>query len=324
MDLGQWLTLATYAGLLALGVVAILRVRVNPLAGPLAALCCISFIWNFAVWAHGVSGSWVWIYVDRTASPWTCAAALAFVLTFVGQRRRYRSLVLATNLLFGVLSAIAAAGFVSEWGRAAAVSAAWNNVFAALIVTYLGVAAFVLGRHWIEQRSVEERMRTRLVVAGVVANSVMGVIELLIHDHLTVPAMLIAVVLMTVVAFDFNLFGSKLTGMMVVYAIALAIIAGGSYVIAFATFEPAPGPTALAVFAITLCWIAPALAGGTRERAAPRADRALDDAGQAGLADGARPEKIPSRHSRAQPSTWPRSARRGARSTTSRSSSTSS
>ena len=36
------------------------------------------------------------------------AGAVAVLLTFVGQRRRYRPLVLATNLLFGVLSAIAA------------------------------------------------------------------------------------------------------------------------------------------------------------------------------------------------------------------------
>ncbi len=256
MDLGQWLTLATYAGLLALGMVAILRLRVTPLAAPLAALCCISFVWNFAVWAHGVSGHWVWKYIDLTASPWTPAAGVYFVLTFVGRRRTYRPLALATNLTFGALSAIAATGFVSEWGRAAATSAAWDHVFAGLIVVYLGIAARILGRHWVEQQSAEERMRTRLVIAGIATSAVMGVMELLLDAPMTVPAMLIAVVLMTVVAFDFNLFGSKLTGMVVVYGVALAIIAGAGYVIAFATLENSPGPTALAVIAITLCWIA--------------------------------------------------------------------
>lgn len=256
MDLGQWLTLVTFAGLLALGVVAIVRNRITPLAAPLAALCLISFTWNFAVWAHSISGNAVWLYVDRTASPWTPAAALHFVLTFVGQRRRLRPLVIATYAVFGVLSAISVAGFFTDWGRVAAISPGWDNAFAVLILIYLGLAAFLLGRHYIEQQSAEERMRTRLVVAGIGISAVMGVVELLLHDHLTVPAMLIGVVMMNVVAFDFDLFSSKLTGLTVAYGAALAIIAGGGYVIAFETLEHAPGPTALAVLAITLCWIA--------------------------------------------------------------------
>jgi signal transduction histidine kinase len=61
---------------------------------------------------------------------------------------------------------------------------------------------------------------------------------------------------MTVVAFDFNVFASRLTGLLVVYGAALALIAGAGYLIAFAVFEHAPGPMALVVLAITLCWIA--------------------------------------------------------------------
>jgi two-component system sensor histidine kinase HydH len=256
MDLGQWLTLATYAGLLALGVVAILRARSSALAAPLAALSCISFTWNFAVWAHSVSGDWVWTYVDLATSPWTPPAAVHFVLTFVGKRRRYRLLVIATHAAFGTLSAVAATAFVTEWGRAAAQSVIWDRTFAALIVIYLGIAAFLLTRHWIEQPDPEERMRTRLVATGIVASSVMGILELLLDGHLTMPAMLIACVLMTVVAFDVRLMGNKLTGLTVIYGAALAVIAGAGYVISFAVFAGSPGPLALAILAITLCWLA--------------------------------------------------------------------
>jgi signal transduction histidine kinase len=68
--------------------------------------------------------------------------------------------------------------------------------------------------------------------------------------------MLIACVLMTVVAFDVRLMGNKLTGLTVIYGAALAVIAGAGYVISFAVFAGSPGPLALAILAITLCWIA--------------------------------------------------------------------
>jgi len=256
MNLGQWLTLATFSGLLALGIVAILRTRSSSLAAPLAAVSCISFTWNFAVWAHSLTGNWVWTCVDLTVSPWTCPSALHFVLTFVGKRRRHGLLVLVTYLVFGILSGVAATGFVSEWGRAAAQSAPWDYGFAALILIYLGIAARLLTAHWLEHPSAEERMRTRVLVTGIATSAVMGILDLVQEQNLTIPAMLISAVLMTVVAFDFNVFASKLTGLLVIYGAALALIAAVGYLIAFAVFERAPGPMALAILAITLCWIA--------------------------------------------------------------------
>jgi signal transduction histidine kinase len=99
-------------------------------------------------------------------------------------------------------------------------------------------------------------MRTRVLITGIASSAVMGVLDLVMEQNLTVPAMLVSAVLMTVVAFDFNVFTSKLTGLLVVYGAALALIAGAGYLIAFAVFERAPGPMALAILAITLCWIA--------------------------------------------------------------------
>lgn len=256
MELGQWLTLVTYAGLLALGVSAILRMRTSPLAGPLAALCLISFTWNFAVWAQSVSRFWTWTYVDRTASPWTAPAGLYFVLTFIGQRRRLRRLLQATNVLFGSLSLVAASGFVSDWGRQAAVSALWDNTLAGLILLYFVPASWFLWRHLRRAPSAEEAMRTRLVIASVVVGSVISIVELVLHTHLIVPPMLVVVVLLTVVAFGFKLFESKLAGLAAVYASALALIASGGYVIAFHLFAPDLGVTALVIFAITWCWLA--------------------------------------------------------------------
>ncbi len=256
MDTGQWLTLVTYAGLLALGVVSALRVRESPLAGPLAAICLVSFIWNFAIWAHSVSGHWAWIYIDRTASPWTFPAGAQFVLTFVGLRRRQRPALIAFCCACGVLSGVAASGFFSEWGRVAAASPTWDNLLASLTLVYFVWASVLLVRHLIRQESAEEKMRTRLMIAATIFPELVGGAELLMHEHFVVPAMLPFVVLLTVVAFGLKLFDNELTGLAAVYAAAIALIASGAYIVAFKMLAPNAGMTALAIFAISLCWIA--------------------------------------------------------------------
>ena len=101
----------TFAGLLALGIVSILRMRTSSLAAPLATLCFVMFAWNFSVWAHAVSGAWAWTYVDRTFSPWTAPTAALFVLEFVGRRRSMKHVVSAFYAAAAVLSAISASAF---------------------------------------------------------------------------------------------------------------------------------------------------------------------------------------------------------------------
>lgn len=255
MNLSQWLTVATFSSLLAFGIVAILRVRTNSLAGPLAALCCISFTWNFAVWAHSITGNWVWSCIDLTVSPWTPPSALHFVLAFVGKRRRYQLVLRGTYVVFGLLSAIAATGFVSEWGREAAQTALWDGTFATLILIYVAIASRLLAQHWAEHPDTEERMRTRVLITGMASGAIMGIVDLFVQSP-TVPAMLPSVVLLTVVAFDLRLFASKLTGLAVVYGGALALIAGTGYLNALSAFEDSPGPLMIAILAITMCWTA--------------------------------------------------------------------
>jgi signal transduction histidine kinase len=256
MEVGQWLTLVTCGGLLALGFVTIQRIRTNSLAGTLAALCLISFTWNFAIWAYSLTAAWPWLYVDRSASPWTVPVALRFVLIFVGLRRQLRWIAYLESVAFGVLSAIALSGFVGSWGREAAISEAWDNAFAILILPNTLLCVGLLVRHMWIQRSAEEKMRTRLVIAAVISGAVLAVIELLLHDHIVLPSMLVTLLLLTMAAFRLRMLSNELVTLATLYSIALAVIASGSSFIAFRTLAPNRALTALAISAIGVCWIA--------------------------------------------------------------------
>jgi len=256
MDLRQWLTLVTCAGLLGLAFFSIQRFRANPLAGPLTALCLISFTWNMAVWAHSLTGVEAWLYIDRTASPWTAPAAVRFVITFVGIRRRIGRRVYIADSAFVVLSAIAASGFFTEWGRRAALSPAWDHALAAAIVAYLIGCGVLLARHLLQEQSAEEKMRTRLMVAATVIGAILAIVELLLHDYIVIPSMLITLVLLAAGAFRLRVFASELISLLTLYSIALAVIAGGSYIIAIRTLASHGVLMALTVLAVTACWVA--------------------------------------------------------------------
>jgi hypothetical protein len=48
------------------------------------------FAWNFASFAHGVSGRPEWPFLDLSLSPFSSALQLHVVLTFVGRLRCFR------------------------------------------------------------------------------------------------------------------------------------------------------------------------------------------------------------------------------------------
>lgn len=256
MDTGQWLTLVTCAGLLALGLVATLRMRINSLAGPLAALCLVSFSWNFAVLAYSLTGAWPWIYIDRAMSPWTAPAAVRFVLTFVGKRRHMRWLSIPGAFGFGVLSAMSLAAFVSEWARAAAVSTAWDNTLAVSILVTSIFSSVLLIQHFRLDPSPEERMRTRLVMAAAVVATLLGVIELLLHDHIVIPSMLVTLILLAITAFRMRMFSNELATLAAVYGIALMVIAASSSFIVVRTLAPYGVLSTVAILAIGIICLA--------------------------------------------------------------------
>ena len=250
MDPGQWLTLVTCAGLLAVGIAASLRMRTSSLAGPLAAVCLISFCWNFAVLAHSLTNDWRWIYFDRAMSPWTVPASLHFVLVFVGKRMRWRWLAAVETVGFGALSVIAAAGFVSRWARLFAVSSAWDNTFAGLVLINTVACSALLARHLWTERSAEERMRTRLVISAVIVGALLAIVELLLHNHIVMPSMLVTLILLTIAAFRLRMFSNELTTLAMLYGISLLVIAGGSSFIVIRTLAPYRVLSWLAILAI--------------------------------------------------------------------------
>jgi signal transduction histidine kinase len=247
--------LITCAGLLALGVVSILRIRDSPLARPLAGLCVVSFVWRFGVWAHSLTSAWSWVSLECTFAPWSVALALHFVLVFVGMRRRMRLTLWLIYAVGAGLSGVAATGFMTEWGQQTVLAAPWNAVLATQMLGCLAVGGSLLVRHLRTYRSAEESMRTKIVLAASAVAVVLLPVALLVPDPhaLIVGLMAVGLLLLTAVTFGFRFFESELTGLTAIYIGSLSVIACGGYIVARHALVSSSHLLLLAGLAIVVC-----------------------------------------------------------------------
>lgn len=223
MTLHEWLGLATCVGELGLAVLCVARGARGPLALPLAGLCFVMFGWTFAEWAGAVSGARAWGILDVALSPLTLPAALYFVVAFVGARRRLRwllVLVTAPSVLLGLASASA---FVSAGALAFSRSPLRGSLQGALIVPAVVAGVWLLVRHDRAQSSVEEKIRTRLVVAALIVGGALAAIDVL-GATLPVPSMLVTTGLLALVALRFQVFDREPSRLTVVYAFTVAML----------------------------------------------------------------------------------------------------
>ncbi len=261
MSAYEWLSIVTCAGHLALAILCVLRSARSPLAPPLALLCMVMFGWNFATLAYLLSGHPQWRYLDVSISPLTTPVALHFILTFVGQRRPLRWLLLLAYAALGGLSLLSASAFFSQWGREFAGSRTWALTHFVAIAPFLAVAVGLLIRHLRRQSGPEEQMRTRLVFVALFLGAVFASSELWADIGVPTPrlgnmASLTVSGLLALVALRFRLFDRQLPAPAAVYSLALAAVAVWAYLAVFYYFAVSIAVMVLLTITITFVLVA--------------------------------------------------------------------
>ena len=257
-------------GQLALIVVAVLRGGRSPLTLPLALLCVDLLTWNAADLFFQLTPHPGWRLVDLSASPLTTPLALDFVLTFVGQRRRFGWLRLLCYGAFGLLSLASVLAFVWPAARAFAGSHLWAALHLAGALPAMAFAGALLFAH-LRATTEEERSRTRLLLAAIVVAALLGSTDLWGHFFPAVPGlapvgMLAGSTLMTVAAMRLHLFEGKPSAGILAAALAVAGVGVLAY---FALFRLVVADTALLVFGIAI--VSLLLMAATRELTATSA-----------------------------------------------------
>lgn len=258
MNAPHWLSLLTCAGMLALGVVCILRLRVSTLAAPLSLLCLLCFVVRFSGWAQTVSGGSGWPYFVRPVYPWIPAVALHFVLSFVGLRKPLRGLLRAAQSAAAALSVLALLGFAWPALRRLASSEAFQAGLALEMFACAGAAVWLLLRHLRAHDDVAEKLRTKIMLALAALGLTLPLVPFLLPGSqlLIAAIMLLALVLLTTVTFGFQLLETELSGLAAVYAAALLVMALAGYVVASRLWVSRWPFAALLAGAIAVCMVA--------------------------------------------------------------------
>jgi two-component system, NtrC family, sensor histidine kinase HydH len=232
--------LCACVGILALGLLVLLRGGRSSIALPLALLCIDMFVWNFASLAEDVSGNTTWGTLDVVFSPFTPPLALHVILAFVGRMQSLRWLLVLAYTAFGASSLLAASAFFCALGRAWILSGTRNMVFLGLWIPLVVLEVALLVRHWRRTPLYEEQWRARLILAAVVVGAVLGSTEMW-DDFVDIPALghLGALGSMTIIAavvLRFRLFGHELSSSVTIYSGALAAAGTVGYLAVFRWF----------------------------------------------------------------------------------------
>ena len=130
----QWISLAACTGEFLAAAVAHTRRPRDPLTSLVGFLSLDIGTWTFAGFAYSISGQLTWQWLNASASPWTPQLALAFAVTFVGQRRRLRRVLRFSGLAFGTLSAIGVLAFFLQPVRILVLGPWWSICFLVLLI----------------------------------------------------------------------------------------------------------------------------------------------------------------------------------------------
>jgi two-component system, NtrC family, sensor histidine kinase HydH len=264
---GEWVSLAACAGILTLAILAFARGSKSPLGLPLGLLCLDMFVWNFSALAYTASAAPAWRSLDATFSSLTPPFALHFVLVFVGRRRTLSWLLVLSYVAYGVLSLSSAVGVVSGAARLWVNSSGWSLAYLGGWAPLIAVEVALLWRHLRACRSLEEQMRTRVVLASVAVGALLGsmalVDQLLFERHVLEPilaalpalrhtACLASLGLIAAVALRFRLFGRELEASVALYSLAVAAAGVIGYAAIFVWVESNLALLTVGVASVTL------------------------------------------------------------------------
>jgi two-component system sensor histidine kinase HydH len=285
MSASGYIALFACAGQLLVALVALRRAGASPLALPLALFSANLAAWNFAGAANGLSRTtyWAWDWLDATATPLTAPLGVWFVLTFVGERKRFRAPHLATWIYFGSLAAIGLASplLPSSFPVLPSIPR-WPMVMLAGLLPSCGFAVARLIAHLRQTNDPDEAARSRLLILALPMAAAIGSTEFLRGPLSTigvnVPRLgsvgaLFCAVLMAIVAFRMRLFGRELSTSALVFASGLTIVGVVAYLVLFRLTSSnvallAGGTAALTVALLTAARRAAATAALRRERVA--------------------------------------------------------
>jgi len=263
MTTQNWVTLIACVGEAAVAVLLALRAWGSPLATPLMILSVDLFAWNFAQLGYYRSGHIAWHLLDMVASPLGIALTFQFMLRFLGRSRQLRVPLLAVFAYYGGLAAIAALAIGWPAARSLALSPAWSWAWLAGIVPLSLIVFVFLVVHLRRVGGIEERNRTRLLLAAMVAISPLAQTEVWADLGFAVPRLgsvgifsFNAILLVAVLRF--RLFDRALSGASALSATVLAAVGALAYL---SVFRAAGTNAALLVFGtvtVTLMLIAAA------------------------------------------------------------------
>lgn len=266
MSTQNWVTLIACVGELAVAVLVAVRASGSPLATPLMILSVDLFAWNFAQLGYYRSGRLEWHLLDMVASPLGIALTFQFMLRFLGRSRQLRAFLVAVFVFYGALAGIAALGIGWLPARQLTLSPGWSWAWLVGIVPLSFVVVALLMVHLRRVGTIEERNRTWLLLAAVVAISPLAQSEVWADLGFAIPRLGSVGIftfntILLIAVLRFRLFDRKLSGATALSAIVLAALGALAYL---SVFHAAGTSAALLVFGtvtVTLILLAAARLG---------------------------------------------------------------
>ncbi|HEX8703494.1 MAG TPA: ATP-binding protein [Myxococcaceae bacterium] len=261
-----WLSLVACAGQLALAGLALGRVGKSPLALPLSLLSIALSTWNFANFAYAVSSEEGWRLVALSAKLMAAPCAMHFILSFTGQRRRFAPVIYAVYALFSLFAGVALSALGSRWLAERANSPLFAHLTLAIDTLLLGTGWAVLAIHLRRAPRLDERIRTGLVLLGLVLLVALPGTDMMAELGLNVPRLgtlgtLLGLPVMATVALRFHLLEQDLSKGAALYAGTLAIVGVLAYLIVFRLFAGEQGALVVGTAAITFSLLTAARRG---------------------------------------------------------------
>jgi len=261
MNVRDWVQILASVGHLMLAVLCLVRGGRSALARPLALLCLALFGWNFATLAHHLTGAPLWNWLDAIFTALSPPLVFHLIVAFVGMRRVHQRLVQAAYVAFGAFALVSSTAFIAPWARTWIDSPAWATLFLVGWAPLLVSGLLLLVRHLIRSTDVDEKARTRTMLAAVAVGGALASTDLLAGARFAVPHLgslgtLIGAFLLASAVFRLRLFDRDLSVNTAVYAGALAVTSIAAYAAILVLFGGNVAAVTFGTAAVTIVIIA--------------------------------------------------------------------
>jgi signal transduction histidine kinase len=257
VDARYWISLLAAVGHLSLAFTAFFAGRRSTLGRPLAALCFALFGWNFATVAHHLLGGDAFNALDSFFSALSPPLLFEMIVRFVGQTRRYRAVRGLVWALFGALAIASLAALRSKEALAWLDEPSWAAWFLAGWLPSLVLQFVLLGRHLVKTSDIEEKSRTRIVLAATAIGAAFSTSDVAHALGLPLPYLgaigtLVAAALLTTLAVRHSLFEQNVSARTTTYVLVMISAFVALYLVAFRAFAGSLGGQAFAAAIVTL------------------------------------------------------------------------